>query len=624
MKKIFLIYILFVASLCYAQNEFVPLNIKKAFEKGTRSQDGRPGENYWQNSADYDITIRFDPYGKTIEGSESIKYYNNSPDSLSEIVIRLYQNFYRANSSRNFQISAESITDGVTIKDLKIRGEKVNLENRSRAEFTNTNLIVRLDKKIPPESNVEITIDWKYTIPGGRPIRTGIYDSTTFFIAYWYPQIAVYDDIDGWDKIDFNGEQEMYNDFNNYNVKIEVPNKFGIWATGVLKNPEEVLDEKILLNFNSANNSEKVVHIIAKDDYLIRKVFRSDKETNTWHYKADYVSDFAFGSSNFFFWDGVSMTIKEEDDRKIFISAAYNPESPDFHQVAQVSKDALVYFSTDLPGIPYPYPSFTAFNGGGGMEFPMIINDESNTTLAGTIGLTSHEAAHTYFPFFMGTNEKKYAWMDEGMAVMLPFKFQEQVEGNDALGRNVGYYNAFAGKEMEMPPIIPSNLLRSPSYRMASYSRPGIAYQYLQDLLGRDVFRNALQEYMNRWKGKHPIPNDFFNSFEDHLGMHLSWYWKPWFYEKGYPDLAIKKVVSEKGIVKVLVEKVGNIPVPIDLSFIGADQNEFKIYRDASIWEKGMREVWIEWEYQKQLMKVKLGSVKIPDIDQSNNLFILK
>jgi hypothetical protein len=600
------------------------LNIQNAFEKGTRSKDGKPGENYWQNSADYDITIRFDPYGKTIEGSESIKYFNNSPDSLSEIVIRLYQNFYKANSSRNFQISAESITDGVTIKDLKIRGEKVNLENRSRTEFTNTNLIVRLDKKIPPESNVEITIDWKHSVPGGRPIRTGIYDSTTFFIAYWYPQIAVYDDIDGWDKIDFNGEQEMYNDFNSYNVKIEVPNKFGIWATGVLQNPEEVLDEKILLNFNSAKSSEEVVHIIAKDDYLIGNVFRSDKETNTWHYKADYVSDFAFGSSNFFLWDGVSMTIKEEDDRKIFISTAYNPESPDFHQVAQVSKDALVYFSTDLPGIPYPYPSFTAFNGGGGMEFPMIINDESNTTLAGTVGLTSHEAAHTYFPFYMGTNEKKYAWMDEGMAVMLPFKFQEQVEGNDPLGRNVGYYLALAGKEMEMPPIIPSNLLRSSSYRVASYSRPGIAYQYLQDLLGRDVFRNALQEYMNRWKGKHPIPNDFFNSFEDHLGMDLSWYWNPWFFEKGYPDLGIKNVVSEKGMVKVLVEKVGNIPAPIDLTFIGVDQNEFKIYRDASIWEKGIKEVWIELEYQKQLMKVKLGSVKIPDVDQSNNLFILK
>ena len=245
----------------------------------------------------------------------------------------------------------------------------------------------------------------------------------------------------------------------------------------------------------------------------------------------------------------------------------------------RIAKEALEYFSTDLPGVPYPYPSFTVFNGGGGMEYPMIINDESNTTEAGTVGLTSHEAAHTYFPFYMGINEKKYAWMDEGLAVMLPIKFQSQVEGNDPLGRNAGYYAVFAGKELEMPLMIPSILLRSPSYRVASYSKPGVAYHYLQDFLGRDTFRKALQEYIYRWNGKHPIPYDFFNSFDDYLGKDLSWYWKPWFFEFGVPDLAIKSYDKKNNLLEMEIEKVGNIPIPIKISLMKDGVSVKEIYQ---------------------------------------------
>ncbi|NWF91003.1 MAG: M1 family peptidase, partial [Ignavibacteriaceae bacterium] len=396
MKKIFLITVLIISNNILSQDEFIPLNIKAAFEKGTRSIDGKPGKNYWQNSADYEIKIKLDPYKKWIVGSEKVKYYNNSPDSLAELVFRLYQNFYRKNSARNFQISTESITNGVEIEHFELNGELLNLRKESIAEFSNTNLIIKLGKKIAPKSTVTLLINWNHEIPGGTPIRTGMYDSSTFFIAYWYPQISVYDDIDGWDKIDFNGEQEMYNDFNNYDVQIEVPNKFGIWATGVLQNPDEVLHPKIIDRFYAAHKSEEVVHIITKEDYQNGNVFSSKEETNTWMFKAENVSDFAFGCSDHFLWDAVNFKPDYNSNRNVFISAAYNPHSPDFHKVAQVAKEALLYFTTDLPGVPYPYPSFTAFNGGGGMEFPMIINDESNTTEAGTIGLTSHEAAHTY------------------------------------------------------------------------------------------------------------------------------------------------------------------------------------------------------------------------------------
>lgn len=622
MKKLIIITIFVLPNIIIAQNYFLPINVKSAYDKGTRSYDGKPGENYWQNSSDYKIKIKFDPYDKFIDGVETIKYYNNSPDTLDELVIRLYQNFYKSNSARNFQISSESITDGVELKRLLINTKSIDLDDNSSLSFTNTNFIIELTEKIKPNATAEINIDWKFTIPSGLPIRMGIYDSTTFFIAYCYPQIAVYDDIDGWDKIDFNGEQEMYNDFNNYDVEIDVPDKFTMWSTGVLQNAKDILSESAFNKFETAHTSDTVINIITNDDYITGNNFLSGRENNVWHFKADDVTDFAFGCSDHFLWDAVSLIPDKKSERKVFISAAYNPDSKDFYDVAEIAKNALEYFSSDLPGLPYPYPSFTVFNGGrGGMEFPMIINDESNTTLEGTVGLTSHEAAHTYFPFYMGINEKKYAWMDEGIAVMLPIKFQSQVEGNDPLGRNVTSYAAFAGKEMEMAPMIPSILLRGPSYRVASYQRPGIAYHYLQDFLGRDTFREAIQEFMRRWNGKHPIPYDFFDSFDNFLGKDLSWYWKPWFFENGYPDLGIKEVKKEKNKVKVLIEKIGNIPIPIDLYFVDRDQSEIRIYHEASVWEKGAKQIWLEWDLKDKPLEIRLGSKQIPDIDQSNNFF---
>ena len=624
MKRLIIITIFVLPSFIIAQNYVLPLNIKSAYDKGTRSYDGKPGENYWQNSADYKIKISFDPYEKFIEGSETIRYYNNSPDTLDELVIRLYQNFYKSNSARNFLISSQSITNGVELERILINNTSIILDDYSTLTFTNTNLIIKLNEKIKPNSSVDLAIDWKFRIPGGSPIRMGIYDSTTFFIAYWYPQVAVYDDIDGWDKIDFYGEQEMYNDFNNYNVKIEVPDKFVVWSTGVLQNAKEVLSESTFKKFEMAHASDTVINIITNDDYISANNFLSGRKTNVWHFKADDVTDFAFGISDHYLWDVVSLVPDKNSDSRAFISAAYNPVSKDFYDVAQIAKDALQYFSTDLPGIPFPYPSFTVFNGGGGMEFPMIINDESNTTLAGTVGLTSHEAAHTYFPFYMGINEKKYAWMDEGLAVMLPIKFQSRVEGNDPLGRNVKSYAAFAGEEMDMPPIIPSNLLRGPSYRVASYQRPGIAYHYLQDFLGRDIFREALQEYIHRWNGKHPIPYDFFNSFNNYLEKDLSWYWKPWFFEKGYPDLGIKSYILKNNSLEVEIEKKGNIPVPIKISLVIDGLIVKEVYRTAEVWKSGNQTFKIRIDVLGEFDQIVLGDVKIPDVNKQDNELVIK
>jgi hypothetical protein len=445
---------------------------------------------------------------------------------------------YKYGALRDFQISESSLSDGVKIKSIKIDGEEIDLSDYRKGRRYATNISLFPSSSIKPNTSTSIELEWSFLMPGGPPIRMGTYDSTIYFVAYWYPQIAVYDDIDGWDEYSFGGMHEFYNNFNNFDVKITVPASQGIWATGELQNPDAVLLPDIYERFKEALFSDTVINIITKEN-LTGKVFNDDNNKNTWHFIARDVPDFAFATSDRYLWDGLSYEPEKESGRRVFISAVYNPGSDDFYHVASITKDAVEYFSTVLPAVPFPYPSLTVFNGSGGMEFPMIINNGSEKEIAGTARLTSHETAHQYFPFLTGMNETKYAWMDEGMAVMVPFDFQERYD-QSIKHKNVKLYEAFAGEETDIPLIIPSIMSRGSAYRFAAYTRSSIAFSLLENTLGKDLFREALKEFTNRWRGKHPIPYDFFYTFNEIAGEDLSWFWIPWFFERGYPDLAVK------------------------------------------------------------------------------------
>jgi hypothetical protein len=257
------------------------------------------------------------------------------------------------------------------------------------------------------------------------------------------------------------------------------------------------------------------------------------------------------------------------------------------------------------------------------MEFPMIINDGSHTTRASTVGLTLHEIAHTYFPFYTGTNERKYAFMDEGWAHFFPFVIQPVLEPtSDPVSRSVKSYVARAGQESELPMMIPSNSMATKSYRMAAYNRPGIAYYLMRDFLGEEVFDNALREFIDRWKGKHPIPYDFFFTFNSVAGEDLAWFWKPWFFEHGYPDLSLKNVQITDTTIKVEVGKIGQLPVPIKLIAYFEDATKEEIYHPASIWRDGKSELIIEMPMRSRLSKLELGNGYIPDVNRDNDVFV--
>jgi len=606
----------------FAQTKiYIPRNILEAYKRGTRSFDGKPGPNYWQNSSDYKINVSVDPVTRLVSGTENIVYHNNSPDSLPYIVFRLYQDMNKPDAARNSELDEKSITEGDILDEIKVNNTPIDI-NSASVKVKDTNLYLYLDEPVPAKSSINFYFKWHFIIPGGNNPRMGMYDSTSFFIGYWYPQVAVYDDIDGWDKYNYTGTQEFYNDFSNFNIEINVPNKFGVWGTGTLQNPDEVLNHETLKKYNEAQVSDSVVRIVTEQDIEKGNIY-SDKNTlNTWHFKADSVTDFAFGMSNHYLWDGVGLKVSGKNNSHVYIASVYRVQSKDFHNVCKIARDAINYYSTVLPGVPFPYPSMTVFNGhSGGMEYPMIVNDGSYKGYYRTVYVTSHEISHTYFPFYMGINERKYAWMDEGMATFIPYEFQLEEGKADLTARDAFLYSKFAGNETDMPPITPSVFLENMPYTIASYMRPGLAYYYLEDALGKDEFTRIVQEYIKRWHGKHPLPYDFFFTFDNVYGKNLSWYWLPWFFEKVYPDLGIKKVKLDNNNVEILIKKDGNVPIPVYIQINGNGDQNTSIYRSAKIWESGSDSIWIDKKVDFKPTKILLGNKDIPDVNLANNVY---
>lgn len=629
MKKCLILTLIFCYNLILGQTPtlFVPKNFKNAMKNGTRTNYGKPGPNYWQNRSEYKINVELLPDSSYLIGNEVVNYFNNSPDSLNEIVIRLYQNISRKGSVRDWYIGEEGFNEGVKLKYLVINGDTINTSPVSRAvRIGSTNLFVKTPNKIAPGSKTEIKIGWEFEIQKVFKLRMGNYGDGNFYIAYWYPQIAVYDDIDGWDDIDYSGMVEFYNDFSNYDVNIKVPGGMVVWATGDLQNGEQVLRKDIFDKYEKAKKSDETINIIGPEDYT-KGIITAENEFNEWHFIAKNTTDFSFATSKSFNWDGVSTIVDQNSGRRALADAVYADGTIHYHKAAEYSKATINYLSKELPGFPYPYSHATAYcngNYGGGMESPMMANNGAPSVLGRHVGLIFHEIAHNYFPFIMGTNERKYAWMDEGWAAFLPTKLVNKIDPDyDYIRRRVADYESKAGKETDLPLITPSYSYKTDLTRLGFYDRPANAYYELQELLGVKLFKEALLQYMDTWNGKHPIPLDFFYIFNDAANEDLSWFWKPWFYEYGYPDLSIKSVDNSKGTIKVKIEKLGNIPTRVKLILEFDDGTIERISKSSRIWKDGNKTIDVSVSSSKKLKIVTLGNKYIPDVDRENNVFEL-
>jgi hypothetical protein len=610
----FTLFIFSVSSFAqnYSINDYMPLNLREAVEKGFRTYDGKPGKNYVQNEVTYKIDAELLPKEGKVKGKVVINYKNNFPNALEKLVIRLYQDAFKKGVGRDFQINPADVHDGTIISDFKIDGKEIDLKS-DKINRSGTLLFVKMDTPLNTGVNVIVEMNWEVKFPEISRVRMGKYSDSTLFIAYWYPQMSVYDDLQGWDEQNFTMNQEFYNNFADFDVKITAPEGFLIWATGELQNPAEVYSDEILKSFEKAKTSDEIVKIVTKET---KNSLKTQKGKNTFYYKAKYVPDFAFGAAIDYLWDASTMVVDNKTGRKALISAVYNEKSEDFYQVADISRQAIKYFSEDLPGVPYPYPSMTVFNGQGGMEFPMMVNDGSEPTYASTVGLTSHEIAHTYFPFFMGTNEVKYAFMDEGWARMIPYKFQKEVGKYNPIALQMKGFDERAGREFEVPPMVPSIQLKGQTYRMAAYNRPALAYLFLQDMMGEDKFREAMQYYIAVWKGKHPNPFDFFNIMSSFYGEDLSWYFKSWFFNWDYPDLKLKF----EGGTEYTVQNPGRLPLPVKIYLAEGTFKKLVYYQSASIWKDGRTTIKVNLDTPDKMTWYQLGDESIPDVNRLDNV----
>jgi hypothetical protein len=614
----------FSSTLCLAQAPLpVPLNIRQAFEKGTRTAAGEPGPHYWQNKADYSIKVHFDPTTRLVSGSETVVYSNNSPDTLRQLLFKLYPNLYKKGAQRMMTILPEDVTDGVAVTNLMIDDQAPDKAtgNRSRS-VGGTDMYVRIPALIPGQ-RVHVSLDFAYTLNKTSHIRTGEVDSGAYFIAYFFPRIAVYDDIDGWNRNPYLGTQEFYNDFCHFSAAITVPGDYLVWGTGNLVNRQEVLTDKYNQRINEANTSDATVTIIDTIDLAHRDITQH-ADSLTWKFDADSVTDFVFAVSNHYIWKASSLVVDPATGRRTRVDAVFNPMHKDFYEVIDFARQTVQDMSYQIPAWPYPYPHETVFDGLDQMEYPMMVNDNPLDNRAESIELTDHEIFHTMFPFYMGVNETKYAWMDEGWATIGEWLISPMIDTSLVDEYGVDPYAKGAGKENDLPITTPSTQEEGNDYYLNSYPKPAMGYLYAKDLLGDSLFLQGLHRYIRDWHGKHPAPLDFFGSMNAGSGHNLNWFWQRWFYDGGYPDLAITGLQHKNGSTAVIVANKGGKPLPIDLSIEFTDGTIRKIHRSVGVWQGGNKTAIIAVPSGKSIRKVTLGSTYTPDSHPGDNIWPAK
>ncbi|MEL6674138.1 MAG: M1 family metallopeptidase [Bacteroidota bacterium] len=629
--RVLLCHLLLLSSpfLLVAQSN---LTLSPEFEQAvahqTRTLTGEPGPNYFQNYADYIIEARLFPKEKRLSGKARITYHNQSGQELDQMVVRLYQDMYKKGFPSDDQISRTDRTDGVELSLIVLDGDTLTQNGQSsKIRRKGTNLFLDLSSPLASGKSISLEIDWAFHVPEKTRVRMGTYIKNAFFIAYWYPQVAVFDDIHGWDELDYTGTQEFYQDFGDFDVSLTIPDDYQIWATGNWTNPASILEKDFLERYQTGLLADTVVQLVSEADRKSGKLINQPTESglHTWRFQAEDVPDFAFGAADYYLWDITSTQLGQPEGPRVKVEAAYNPKAKDFKEVAAFSQEILEDLSTELPGVPYPYPKITIWNGektGGGMEYPMMVNDASTFSRAFTFSLTYHEIAHTYFPFYMGINERRYAWMDEGWASFFPEDLMlKKGFSRQPMRMNILGYVGFAGAKGEKALMTNSMDLQGRAYGVASYSKPATAYYLLRELLGPEMFKEALQTYMERWKGKHPLPYDFFHTFNEVADQDLSWFWKPWFFETGYPDLKMEVNKIKGKQARLTIIKEGSLPVPIYLTFTLKDGTKEVVTYKADVWADGKTTYPVVQKFSSPVTAVKLGAPFVPDVNSAGDRF---
>jgi hypothetical protein len=595
---------------------YQPRDIKRAFDRGTRAADGRPGPNYWQNPGRYDITVQAAPPSRDIRGRETITYFNNSPDTLKQLVLRIIMNVHKPEAAREGDVSPDYLTSGVVIDSFQVAGQL-----RPLPPDLGTAPSVRLPKALAPHDSVKLAVSWHFPL-SVQSGREGMIDKTTYFLAYFYPRVAVYDDYIGWDRLPFLNDKEFYNDFNDYTLRVKAPANYIVWATGTLQNPKQVLQPAAAKRLEKSMTSDALIHVATAAD-LAKKSITAQQPMNTWVWKATDISDMTVGLSDHYVWDAASVIVDPATKRRASVQAAFADATKDFHSSVKFGQNALGWFSRNWPGVPYPYPKMTAFQGFADMEYPMMVNDSPADDLQFAQLVQDHEIAHTYFPFYMGINESRYAFMDEGWATTFELLIGRAENGNAAAD---DFYRKFRvnswinnpSTAQDLPIITPSSELKA-GYGNNSYGKASLSYLALKDMLGDELFKKCLHTYMDRWHSKHPIPWDYFNTMSNASGQDLTWFFQNWFFSNNYIDLALTKADKTAQGTTISIKNIGGFAVPVDLKVDYADGSTETLHRTPELWRANQQQTSIMVPAGKAVRAVSLDHGLYMDADTKND-----
>lgn len=572
-----------------------PREFDDAILNGTRSASGRPGPEYWQQFAEYDISAELVPEDHMLYGRVRITYHNNSPDDLNNLHLELIQNHHAEGVIRNEEAE---ITGGMELYHVEVEGTR--LEDGDGYSVNNTRLVLDPEDAIESGETVDLMIRYSFQIPQqGAGGRMGYSDDNVFYIGYWYPQMVVYDDVLGWHPDDYLGRAEFYHGFADYNLSITAPENWLILGTGELLNGEEVLQEKIYDRAQQAWQSDTTYQVITADDLGDFTQPADAAGTLTWQFHAEDVRDVAFSATSESLWDAARTPVGEPDEngdqQYAKVNSVYRESADLWPEVTEYQQHALTFLS-EFKGFDYPWPHMTAVEGegiiGGGMEFPMmtIIADYNEHGEEALYNVTAHELAHMWVPLIVSTDERRYGWLDEGNTVFSTNEAREDfgISSNHNLTRQ--QYLHFARLDRELPMMRRSNYHYTMiSYVTASYNKPSAVLFALRGLLGDDVFEEAYRQFINRWAYKHAYPWDMFNTFEEVSGKDLEWFWRTWYYETWNLQQEIKSVESAEDGTRIVIEDKGEAPMPVRLQVTTADGNQHYHEIDVEIWLSGRK-----------------------------------
>ncbi len=541
-----------------------------------RTGSGAPGHAYWQQKADYKVNVTLDEDKRTITGSETITYTNNSPDTLKYLWLQLDQNLFQKHSLGNMSRSSKApSSDKMSFAGLRYLREverhqgghnitKVTDRRGNALKHTINETMMRIDlpTALKPGSSFSFNIDWNFNIVAARIIfaRGGYetydrHNNDVFFMAQWFPRMVAYTDAQGWAHKQFIGTGEFTLEFGDYDVKITAPKDHVVGSTGELQNPKAVLTSEQRSRLKAARTAKKPMFIVTPEEALENEKTRAEG-TKTWHFKAENVRDFAFASSRKFVWDAMGYTYPASG-RTVMAMSLYPEEATplwDKYSTHAVHHTLKTY--SDM-SFEYPYPVSWSVKGpiGGGMEYPMItsngpmpvIHDDGTRTYSkrakyGLISVIIHEVGHNYYPMIVNSDERNWAWMDEGLNSFVQSVSERSWEEN--------YPSRYGRPTNAVPYMISPNqtpiMTQSESiigYGPNAYTKPAVALNILREtVVGRELFDFAFREYSQRWMFKRPYPADFFRSLEDASGTDLDWFWRGWFYTTDHVDVAITGV----------------------------------------------------------------------------------